>query len=95
MGRADDIPPGRSIHIENRPGGSIYAVENPDAIAPATKNGSQVLMRYVDTNAPAAVLSERNGRDGTPLPRVLSFGFPLECAGDPGLLPAVLRLAIE
>ncbi|MBQ7194749.1 MAG: N-acetylmuramoyl-L-alanine amidase [Bacteroidales bacterium] len=89
---SEGCTPEHSIHIKNRPGGRIYGVENPDAIAPASKNGSHILMRYADTNAPAAVMLTRPSEDGTPLPQVLSFGFPLECADDPALMTTLFKL---
>ena len=48
-----------------------YAVENPDAIVPADKNGETIL-RYTRNEIPAAVYSK------FPNYRVCAYGFPLE-----------------
>ncbi|MBO4341003.1 MAG: xanthan lyase [Bacteroidales bacterium] len=81
---------------------SIYRVENPDGIAPASgiasvilpispafasAPGSKYLMHYSGTNIGAAVLFVGKGY------KAASFGFPLEASSNlPGLLSATLSL---
>ncbi len=54
-----------------------YPIANLDALAPATPE-ARILLRYADTQAPAAVIA----------PRVITLGFPLESI--PSLLPTLL-----
>ena len=67
---------------------SIYRVENPDGIKPASSRSS-VLMRYKAGRTPAAVWYEATGRYAY---KVASFGFPLEASENlPELIQAVLK----
>ncbi len=48
-----------------------YCVEAPDGLVPASKKGA-IIMRYADTNAPAAICHQGENY------RTTCFGFPLE-----------------
>ncbi|MBQ1209377.1 MAG: xanthan lyase [Bacteroidales bacterium] len=50
---------------------SLYRIESPDGIVPASPNG-HTIYRYTDNNISAAVAHQGNGY------RAISFGFPLE-----------------
>ena len=63
---------------------SLYRVENPDGIRPASRKGA-VLMRYSDTHIPAATWYEGSCY------KVAAFGFPLETSREmEGVIRAVL-----
>lgn len=66
---------------------SIYRVENPDGIKPASSRSS-ILMRYKAGRIPAAVWYEASGSGY----KVAAFGFPLEASEQlPELIQAVLK----
>ena len=64
---------------------SIYRVENPDGIGPASAR-TKTLMRYHGTNIPAATWYEAGSY------KVAAFGFPLETSPElPEVIKTVLR----
>ena len=72
---------------------SVYRVENPDGIKPASGKSS-VLMRYKAGRIPAAVWYEATGHGDSDSGgyKVASFGFPLEASEQlPELIQAVLK----
>jgi hypothetical protein len=50
---------------------SLYRIESPDGIVPASPNG-HTIYRYTDNNISAAVAHQGDGY------KAISFGFPLE-----------------
>ena len=72
------------VHYNRDWSSSVYRVENPDGIKPASRKGS-VLMRYHAGHIPAATWF-----DG-PCYKVAAFGFPLEASDEmEGVIRAVL-----
>ena len=65
-----------------------YSVENPDGIVPASSNGA-VIMRYTDTDVPAAICHEGDGY------RTTCFGFPLETLKDSKQMNGLFRSTLE
>lgn len=65
-----------------------YCIENPDGLVPTSKKGA-IIMRYTDTNIPAAISHEGNGY------RTVCFGFPLETLKDKGQIDDIINTALE
>ncbi len=65
-----------------------YSVENPDGIVPASSKGA-VIMRYTDTDIPAAICHEGDGY------RTTCFGFPLETLKDSKQMNGLFRSTLE
>lgn len=66
--------PACEITMQKNP--SIYCIESPDGIAPASKS-AQTIYRYSDSGISAGVAYEGDGY------RCISLGFPLETLKDP------------
>ena len=87
--RAPKVEPARSsgmpvLSYNREWSPSLYRVENPDGIRPASRKGA-VLMRYSDTHIPAATWYEGSCY------KVAAFGFPLETSREmEGVIRAVL-----
>ena len=62
---------GGKYAFHNEMNDECYCVEAPDGLVPASKKGA-VIMRYADTNAPAAICHQGENY------RTACFGFPLE-----------------
>lgn len=60
-----------NFQFNTKPTETMYPVESPDGIAPASDMGA-VIMRYADTGNSAAIAVE------TPVYRTIVMGFPLE-----------------
>ena len=67
---------------------SIYRVENPDGIEPASDK-AQVFLRYAGTAIPAATVFD-SGKH-----KAIAFGFPLETITTEGALEAVLLVSMK
>ena len=67
---------------------TVYRVENPDGIEPASA-AAQTFLRYAGTNIPAATVFD----DGTR--RVIACGFPIEALTTEGAADALLRLSMR
>ena len=67
---------------------TIYSVENPDGITPASKSG-ETFLKYFDNGIPAAVAFKGNGY------KTVSFGFPLETVKDNETLNALFAKSLQ
>ena len=67
---------------------TVYRVENPDGIEPASA-AAKTFLRYAGTNIPAATVFD----DGTH--RVIACGFPLETLTTDGAMDALLRVSMR
>lgn len=67
---------------------TCYSAENPDGLIPTSKSGA-VIMRYTDTNVPAAISHQGTGY------RTTCFGFPLETLKDPGQINSLIKSTLE
>ena len=65
-----------------------YSVENPDGLIPASQSGA-IIMRYTDTNVPAAICHQGAGY------RTACFGFPLETLKDSGHMTNLISSTLE
>jgi len=65
------IESGRELSFVQKLNDKIYAVESPDAIT-ASDAGGATIMRYTESNIPAAIASQRSGY------RTVVMGFPIE-----------------
>ncbi len=65
------IESGRELSFVQKLNDKIYAVESPDAIKASDANGATI-MRYTESNIPAAIASQRGGY------RTVVMGFPIE-----------------
>ena len=62
---------GRELSFVQKLNDKIYAVESPDAIVASDASGATI-MRYTESNIPAAIASQRGGY------RTVVMGFPIE-----------------
>ena len=62
---------GGKYGFHNEMNSTCYCVEAPDGLVPASKKGA-IIMRYADTNTPAAICHQGENY------RTTCFGFPLE-----------------
>ncbi|MCR5758867.1 MAG: xanthan lyase [Bacteroidales bacterium] len=85
--KGSSIPVSRfSFRTEKNP--FVYAVENPDGIRPADKNGRTVL-KYRSSNLGAGVFY--TGEDYC----TASFGFPLETVEDPAVMQKIIGASLS
>ena len=66
----------------------VYAVENPDGIRPADRNGRTVL-KYRSSNLGAGVFYTGEGYCAA------SFGFPLETVEDPAVMQKIMGASLS
>ena len=75
----------RTVHYNRDFSPSVYHVENPDGIGPASAR-TRTILSYQGTNIPAATWFDAGGY------RVAAFGFPLETSPElPEVIKTVLR----
>lgn len=87
LSKGSSIPVGRfSFRNEKNP--YVYAVENPDGIRPADKNGRTVL-KYRSSNLGAGVFFTGEGYC------TASFGFPLETVEDPAVMQKIIGASLS
>lgn len=85
--KGSSIPVSRfSFRTEKNP--FVYAVENPDGIRPADKNGRTVL-KYRSSNLGAGVFYTGEGYC------TASFGFPLETVEDPAVMQKIIGASLS
>ncbi len=86
--RFSQIPAGKGLSFVQKLNSHVYAVESPDAIKASDNNGATI-MRYRESNIPAAIASQRNGY------RTVVLGFPIEVIGTPTQRDGVIGTALD
>ena len=74
--------------IHNSKNSECYCVENPDGLIPVSNSGA-IIMRYNDTNVPAAISHQGKGY------RTACFGFPLETLKDEQHIQNIISSTLE
>lgn len=82
------LPAEKELSFVQKLNNRVYAVESPDAIKASDNNGATI-MRYRESNIPAAIASQRNGY------RTVVLGFPIEVIGTPAQRDGVIESALK
>lgn len=82
------VDAGLNGYFHNTPNEVSYCVETPDGIEPSNKKG-RVIMKYADTDIPAAICYEGNGY------RTVCIGFPIETYVDTENINAIISTTLD
>ncbi len=86
--RFPQIPAGKGLSFVQKLNSAVYAVESPDAIKASDAAGATI-MRYRESNIPAAIASQRSGY------RTVVLGFPIEVIGSSAQRDGVIGSALN
>ena len=80
--------PDRVMTFANRPNSTIYSVETPDGLAPAS-DSAKTILKYRDTRIPAGIRYDA----GTY--RTVCIGFPVETLQQPEAIYDIISSSLK
>lgn len=79
---------GNRYEFHNEMNSESYCIEAPDGLVPSSRKGA-IIMRYADTNVPAAICHQGNEY------RTVCFGFPLETLKDEDDITRLITVTLQ